>query len=74
MKIGVIGSGTMGSGIAQTLASKHEVIIRDIAPEQLEKAIQTIDKNLSRSVKKERMTEEEKQAVLKSTRHGRGLT
>lgn len=64
MKIGVIGSGTMGSGIAQTLASKHEVIIRDIAPEQLEKAIQTIDKNLSRSVKKERMTEEEKQAVL----------
>ncbi|VFB15629.1 3-hydroxybutyryl-CoA dehydrogenase [Urinicoccus massiliensis] len=64
MKIGVIGSGTMGSGIAQTLASKYEVIIRDIAPEQLEKAIQTIDKNLSRSVKKERMTEEEKQAVL----------
>lgn len=64
MKIGVIGSGTMGSGIAQTLASKHEVIIRDIAPEQLERAIQTIDKNLSRSVKKERMTEEEKQAVL----------
>lgn len=64
MKIGVIGSGTMGSGIAQTLASKHEVIIRDIAPEQLGKAIQTIDKNLSRSVKKERMTEEEKQAVL----------
>ncbi|EGS31110.1 MAG: 3-hydroxybutyryl-CoA dehydrogenase [Peptoniphilus sp. oral taxon 375] len=64
MKIGVIGSGTMGSGIAQTLASKHEVIIRDIAPEQLEKAMQTIDKNLSRSVKKERMTEEEKQAVL----------
>lgn len=64
MKIGVIGSGTMGSGIAQTLASKHEVIIRDIAPEQLEKAIQTIDKNLSRSVKKERMTEDEKQAVL----------
>ena len=64
MKIGVIGSGTMGSGIAQTLASKYEVIIRDIAPEQLEKAMQTIDKNLSRSVKKERMTEEEKQAVL----------
>ena len=66
MKIGVIGSGTMGSGIAQTLASKHEVIIRDIAPEQLERAIQTIDKNLSRSVKKERMTEEEKQAVLEN--------
>ncbi len=64
MKIGVIGSGTMGSGIAQALATKHDVIIRDIAPEQLEKAVQTIDKNLSRNVKKERMTEDEKKAIL----------
>ena len=64
MKIGVIGSGTMGSGIAQALATKHDVIIRDIAPEQLEKSVQTIDKNLSRNVKKERMTEDEKKAIL----------
>ncbi|MDO5713508.1 MAG: 3-hydroxybutyryl-CoA dehydrogenase [Tissierellia bacterium] len=64
MKIGVIGSGTMGSGIAQVLAAKHEVVIRDIAPEQLEKAKQTIEKGLDRNVSKGRMTEEEKAKIL----------
>lgn len=64
MKIGVIGSGTMGSGIAQTLATKHEVVIRDIAPEQLEKALKSIEKGLDRNVAKGRMTEEEKATIL----------
>ncbi len=64
MKIGVIGSGTMGSGIAQTLATKHEVVIRDIAPEQLERALKTIEKGLDKNVSKGRMTEEEKATIL----------
>ena len=64
MKIGVIGSGTMGSGIAQVLATKHEVVIRDIAPEQLEKALKTIEKGLDRNVSKGKMTEEEKATIL----------
>lgn len=38
MKIAVIGSGTMGAGIAQVLATHHEVIVRDIAPEALKNA------------------------------------
>lgn len=64
MKIAVIGSGTMGSGIAQVLATKHEVIIRDIVPEALERAVAGIDKGLSRNVDKGRMTAEEKAAIL----------
>ena len=41
MKIAVIGSGVMGAGIAQVLAAKHEVVLRDILPEALEKALKT---------------------------------
>ena len=44
MKIAVIGSGTMGAGIAQVLATHHEVIVRDIAPEALENAKKKLDK------------------------------
>jgi len=65
MKILVLGAGTMGSGIAQTFAqSGYEVIIRDIDDEYVKKGIAGIDKNLSRSVKKKRLTEEEKTEIL----------
>lgn len=59
MKIAVIGSGTMGSGIAQVLAPKHKVIVRDIAPEQLEKAKAAMEKSYKKNVEKGRMTQEE---------------
>lgn len=59
MKIAVIGSGTMGSGIAQVLAPKHKVIVRDIAPEQLEKAKAAMEKGYKKNVEKGRMTQEE---------------
>ncbi|UHR02253.1 3-hydroxybutyryl-CoA dehydrogenase [Peptoniphilus sp. GNH] len=64
MKIAVIGSGTMGAGIAQVLAPLHKVVVRDIAPEQLEKAKALMEKNFSRNVEKGRMTEEAKKAAL----------
>ncbi|MDW7669225.1 MAG: 3-hydroxybutyryl-CoA dehydrogenase [Bacillota bacterium] len=65
MKVLVLGAGTMGSGIAQAFAqSGHEVIIRDLDDEYVKKGIAGIDKNLSRSVKKERLTEEEKTEIL----------
>ena len=64
MKIAVIGSGTMGSGIAQVLAPKHEVIVRDIAPEALEKAKARIEKGYAKNVSKGRMTEEEMKVAL----------
>ncbi|MDO5301141.1 MAG: 3-hydroxybutyryl-CoA dehydrogenase [Tissierellia bacterium] len=64
MKIGVIGSGTMGAGIAQVLAPKHEVYIRDIAPEALTAAKARIEKGYAKNVSKGRMTEEEQATAL----------
>ena len=64
MKIAVIGSGTMGAGIAQVLASHHDVIVRDIDPKALESAMAKIKKGYEKNVAKERMTEEEKDKAL----------
>lgn len=64
-KIGVIGSGTMGSGIAQVAATAgYHVIIRDINQEVLEKGMAKIEKNLDRSIQKGRLEETEKQEIL----------
>lgn len=64
MKIAVIGSGVMGAGIAQVLAAKHKVILRDILPEALEKAVKGIDKMLTKSVEKGKMEAAEKEVIL----------
>ncbi|GAA0182481.1 3-hydroxybutyryl-CoA dehydrogenase [Clostridium sediminicola] len=65
MKIFVLGAGTMGSGIAQVMAQAgFEVILRDIKQDFVDKGLSMISKNLDRSVKKGRMSEEEKVAVL----------
>lgn len=64
-KIGVIGAGTMGSGIAQIAATAgYHVILRDINQEVLEKGLATIEKNLDRSIKKDRLDESEKEDIL----------
>lgn len=61
----IIGAGQMGSGIAQVMAQAGlEVIIRDIKREYLQSGMVGIDRNLSKSVEKGKMTAEEKQAVL----------
>ncbi len=63
-KIGVLGAGTMGSGIAQVIAQAgFKVILRDIKDSYVERGIETIRKNLSRSVKKGRMTEKESEEI-----------
>lgn len=64
MKVGVIGSGTMGSGIAQTIAKYHEVVVRDVIAEALEKAKAGIEKSLTKSVTKGRITEDDKEKTL----------
>ena len=64
LKIAVIGSGTMGAGIAQVLASHHDVIVRDIDPKALESALAKIKKGYEKNVAKEKMTEEEKDKAL----------
>ena len=63
--ITVIGAGTMGNGIAHTFAQKgFNVNLVDISADALEKAINTIEKNLDRMVQKENITEQEKAETL----------
>ena len=64
-KIGVIGSGSMGSGIAQVAATAgHEVILFDTNPEALTKASAKLQKILNRLVEKERITDAEAKAIF----------
>ena len=63
--IAVIGAGTMGNGIAHVMGmTGYKVTLIDIKQEFLDRAIATIDKNLSRQVAKERITEKQKNAAL----------
>jgi 3-hydroxybutyryl-CoA dehydrogenase len=65
--IAVIGSGTMGNGIAHTFAQfGYNVSLIDISQDALNKALATISKNLDRMVSKGSITEVEKEATLKS--------
>jgi len=64
-EIAIIGAGTMGSGIAQVVASAgYSVILRDIKKEFVEKGLGKIKKNLDRNVKKERISAEERNDIL----------
>lgn len=64
-QIAVIGAGTMGNGIAHVFAqSGFKVNLVDINAAQLEKALQTISKNLDRQVGKGTLSEEQKGAAL----------
>jgi 3-hydroxybutyryl-CoA dehydrogenase len=64
-KIGVIGSGQMGNGIAHVFAqSGYQVNMVDIKQEALDKGLQAIEKNLDRQLKKEKITDEDKQRTL----------
>jgi len=64
-KIGVVGAGTMGNGIAQVCAmAGYQVVMRDITLELAEKGLNTISKSLDRMVKKGTISAEEKEATL----------
>lgn len=63
--IAVIGSGTMGNGIAHTFALQGFLVnLVDISETSLQKGITTITKNLDRQVAKETITEQQKSATL----------
>ena len=64
-KIGVIGAGAMGNGIAQVAAQIGcDVVMRDIKDEFVDRGMKSIDRFLSRSVEKGKMEAAEKDAVL----------
>ncbi|MEW6451804.1 3-hydroxybutyryl-CoA dehydrogenase [Leptospira sp. severe_002] len=65
-KIGIVGAGQMGSGIAHVCAlAGIPVVLNDIAPQRLKDALATINGNMARQVSKKRITEEQKAAGLK---------
>jgi 3-hydroxybutyryl-CoA dehydrogenase len=64
-KVGVLGCGLMGSGIAQTAAAAgFETIVREVTDEFLDKGMASIDKSLSRLLKKEKITGEQKAEIM----------
>ncbi len=63
--VGVLGAGTMGNGIAHVFArAGYKVILRDVEKRFLDRGMETIGKNLDREVKKGRITEADKPAIL----------
>ncbi|MCZ6818235.1 MAG: 3-hydroxyacyl-CoA dehydrogenase NAD-binding domain-containing protein, partial [Calditrichaeota bacterium] len=66
-KVGVIGAGLMGSGIAQiSAASGYATIVREVSQEFLDKGLGKIDSFLTKSVEREKITAEQKEATLKN--------
>ena len=64
-KIAVIGAGTMGNGIAQTFAqSGYKVSLIDVSDHSLKRGMITIEKNLDRMLKREKISEADKQTTL----------
>ena len=63
--IGVVGSGTMGNGIAQVAArAGYTVIMRDVEDEFVQRGMTAIGKSLQRDVDKERLSAEEKASII----------
>ncbi len=63
--LGVVGSGTMGAGIAQVAArAGYDVVMRDVAEEFLARGMAAIDQSLQRDVDKDRLSTDAKGAIV----------
>jgi 3-hydroxybutyryl-CoA dehydrogenase len=64
-KIGIIGAGQMGNGIAHVCGlSGYDVVINDISKDNLDKAVKVIEKNMARQVSKGKITEDVMKAAI----------
>lgn len=64
-KVGIVGCGLMGSGIAQVCAAAgFSTVVREVSPELVDKGIKGIEKNLTRLVEKGTLTEAAKNEIL----------
>jgi 3-hydroxybutyryl-CoA dehydrogenase len=64
-KVGVIGAGQMGSGIAHVCAlSGYEVGLYDVSRDAIEKGLATINGNMARQVRSEKITEADRKSAL----------
>jgi 3-hydroxybutyryl-CoA dehydrogenase len=69
-KVGVVGCGLMGSGIAQVAATAgYETVVREVNDQLLQRGLTGIDRSLSKFVEKGKMTAEQKQQI-QSRLHG----
>jgi 3-hydroxybutyryl-CoA dehydrogenase len=65
-KVGVIGAGQMGSGIAHVCAlAGFDVLLNDVTPDRIKAGIATVNGNMARQVRGQRITEDDRQAALK---------
>ncbi len=72
-KIGIIGAGQMGSGIAHVCAlAGLEVKLTDVSQEQIDRSMGVIEINLGRQVGRDRITAEQKEAAMKRIEAGTG--
>jgi 3-hydroxybutyryl-CoA dehydrogenase len=63
-KVGVVGCGLMGSGIAQVAAQAgFSVVVREVTPELVDKGLKNIEKNLARMVEKGTVTAEQRDRI-----------
>jgi 3-hydroxybutyryl-CoA dehydrogenase len=64
-KVGVVGCGLMGSGIAQVSAmAGYQTVVREVAQPLLDKGLAAINRSLSKFVEKATLTTEQKTATL----------
>lgn len=74
-KVGVVGAGQMGSGIAHVFSlAGYEVLLNDISAEGLNKALSTIERNMERQVSRGKVSAEDKAAALGRIRTTQTLT
>ena len=65
-RVGVVGAGNMGNGIAHVFArSGYQVLLCDVEQRFLDRALDTIGKNLDREVAKSKITADDKSSALK---------
>ena len=68
-KVGIVGAGQMGSGIAHVCAlSGLDVVLLDINPDMIDRARGTIEKNLDRQVRRQKISDTEKSEALERIR------
>src|SRR6267143_5352604 len=64
-KVGVIGAGQMGNGIAHVCAlAGYAVMLNDVAPERIKSALATINGNMARQVSRKLISEDDRKAAL----------
>lgn len=74
-RIGIIGAGQMGNGIAHVMAQAgFDVLLNDISRPAIDQAVETIGKNLDRQITKGKLSEDEKAATMARISTTRTLT